>query len=232
MAMKILSDKSISYQKVVHGWLLAFFLLNEKLEESICSGTWTVEPMPDQTRRRSAPRIKVSSVSAGIKLKKPLFTRGKEEKVGVLDIGPKGMSFEHDEASAPGTRFSFVVDFPQKSKKIRGTGTVRNFREREGRFILGMEFTKLSREAKDFLGSTRNLFECSETSFMNPGWSLDEKLKWFRKNMGLTLVEIASVSGLPATLVSRIEEGIETEPSEEELSQLARGMGIPLADLA
>lgn len=182
-------------------------------------------------RRRRSPRVRVRALTGGVKLKRSVFTVGKKEQVSILDIGPNGMSFQRDQVAEPGTRCSFVVEF-EPWVTVRGQGTVRHCRKAEqGGYILGVEFNRISREGKRFLGNSANLLERTGTNVLELALPLGEKLVQIRRGLGLTIVELSLVSGVPAERISRVESGQELDPPDEVIGRLAGGMGITPACL-
>jgi len=177
------------------------------------------------TRRRESPRVRVRSLSAGVKLKKSLLSSGRKKQVSVLDIGPRGMSFRHDQVEEPGTLCSFTVDF-EPSVTVRGQGTVRNCRKAEQGFIVGVEFGRVSRPGRDWLGNSANLLRHAGTNVLEQEMPLGDKLSLLRRSLGLTIAETAAVSGVPPDTISRIESGLDKNPTDASVSLLARSLGI------
>jgi DNA-binding XRE family transcriptional regulator len=181
-------------------------------------------------QRRTAPRIRVKDVTARVRKKGLLFNRGSEEQVRVFDIGPKGMSFSREEATPLQTQLRFVIEIPN-GRKVKCVGRIKNLRGSGTSLLHGVEFTRLSKQDRDFLGNTRNIFEFSEANPLEVDTDLQGKLKTLRNAMGLTVVELANVSGVSPSHISEIESGREEDPSLDLLHTLARGMGITVEDL-
>ncbi len=57
-----------------------------------------------------------------------------------------------------------------------------------------------------------------------------EKLRKLRKGRGISQEELAGLAGLHRTYVSSVERG-ERNVSLETIDRLARGLGLPMADL-
>jgi len=181
-------------------------------------------------KRRTAPRIKVNGVQAWIQIRRSIWARKESEKVSLVDLGPKGMSYERAVPLAMGTRFGFVIDIQYKTR-IKGIGTVKNSRKIGDRHVLGVEFSKLDPEGKSFLSNIRNLLSLSGDNVLDEEMALPNKLKRLRRAIGMTVVEVAMVAGLSPSFLTKLENGSEKNPPLESLYKLSWSMGISLTDL-
>jgi len=178
------------------------------------------------TRRRSSPRVQMRSLSAEITLKRSLLSLGKREQVRVLDIGPGGMGFWLERPVDVGTRCSFSIPF-DPDVRVRGQGIIKNCRQGDrGGYVLGMEFTRLAGESLAFLADSKNILMRSGSDILDQAIPVGEKLSMARRSLGLTLVELSSISGVPLELLHRIENGQEDPPPSEALTMLASSLGI------
>jgi len=185
---------------------------------------------PHQKQRRTAPRIRVVNTFAWVHVKSSLIRRGTEKKVSIVDLGPKGMSFEWPEAQQPGTVFKFVIDLPDE-RRIKGKGTVRNFRKWGDQYILGAEFLRLSRDDRAYLVNVRNILALSERNLLDVEMPLRNKLKWLRATLGITIMETSEMTGVSPSFISGVENGIEINPPQDQISKLAGNLSVSLSDL-
>ncbi len=180
-------------------------------------------------RRRSSPRIKVKDLYAKVK-KGRLFSRSKKNRARIIDIGPKGMSIEIEEVVAQETKFFFVIDIPTQHK-IKCEGVIKNSRRTKNGYILGIEFTKLSKSDKNFLSNSRNILKLAEADYLDTSTELADRTRLLRNLSKMTIIELAEASGVSAEHISQIENGSESDPAEEDLEKLAKSMGSTREDL-
>lgn len=178
---------------------------------------------------RSSPRVKVKDISAKIRRRGFLFSHGKESVVRIVDMGPKGLSFEFDRPVDPDTRFDLVLQIPGK-RTIKCTGLVKSLRRTERGYILGVKFIKLSQADRLFLGR-RNILEIAEVNFLDASMELKDRLRALRTAMELTITELSEVTGVAPPRILQIEFGMEKRPPEELLHRLSTGLGITVEEL-
>lgn len=53
-----------------------------------------------------------------------------------------------------------------------------------------------------------------------------DMLRKIRKEKGLTQVELASIAGVDATVISRIESGVIARPAWETVARLSKALGV------
>jgi len=174
-------------------------------------------------QRRSSPRIKVKEIYTKIK-KGRLFAGRRKTLARIIDLGPKGMSIEVSEMVPTKKKLIFLIDMPHKHQ-IKCEGVIKNSRETEKGYILGIEFTKLSKEEKEYLKNSGNILEVAGIDTLETAAELSDRIRFLRSILRMTTTELAEASGVDSTIVSQLEGGQLDDPPEEILEKLAKTLG-------
>jgi DNA-binding XRE family transcriptional regulator len=177
---------------------------------------------------RSSPRMKVRNIPARARRKGLPFRRGKELAVRVVDIGPRGVSLACESPLDRDTRLAITLMIPAQ-RVIRCAGIVRNLRKEDRGYVLGVEFTRLSKRDERFLA--RNMLEIAGISVLENSPMLKDRVRGLRTAMEFTVSELSELSGVPAQRIVQIEFGMERTPPEAVLTRIAAALGVSLEDL-
>lgn len=60
---------------------------------------------------------------------------------------------------------------------------------------------------------------------------LTENIKKYRKQLGLSQRELSKISGVPLSMITKIEQGVSTQPTIQTVAKLSKTMGIPIDKL-
>jgi len=172
--------------------------------------------------------MKVRNIPATARRKGFFFRRGKEEAAWVVDIGPRGLSLACESPLEPDTRLAITLMIPAQ-RVIRCAGIVRNLRKDDRRYVLGVEFTRLSKRDERFLA--RNMLEIAGISVLETCPTLKDRVRGLRTTMELTVSELSDLSGVPAQRIVQIEFGMERTPPQDILTRIATALGVSLEDL-
>ena len=180
-------------------------------------------------QRRASPRIRVKDIYAKLR-KNRFFGVEQRELARIVDLGPKGMGIEIRKNLPKDTKFFFVIDIPHK-RKIKCTGVIKNSRKTERGHILGIEFTKLTKQDKVFLQNTHNILKLADIDYLDANAKLSDRIKLLRNTLRMTMVELAEASGVDTTIITQIENGTIENPPKTVLKNLAETMGSNLEAL-